>query len=149
MDPNLSILIIEDVPNDVLLLKLALTRAGVHDPVQVVSDGQEALDYLQGNGKFADRLQHPFPSIIFTDLKMPRMGGFEVLKWLRSHTECSVIPVIVLTASKIDSDIKQAYTMGANAYLVKPTRLEDLQDMLKAAYAFWAWCEKPVLVGRC
>jgi CheY-like chemotaxis protein len=149
MDRNLTILIIEDDPNDVILLKRALTREDINNPIQVVHDGQEALDYLQGEGKYADRAKFPFPSVVFTDLKMPRMSGFDVLEWLRKHPECSVIPVIILTASKLDEDIKKAYQMGANAYLVKPSQIGDLQEMVKTAYNFWAWCEKPLMSGNC
>jgi len=146
---ELTILIIEDEANDVLLLKLALARSGIKNPIQIVTDGEEAIGYLRGAGKYHDRSRFPFPSIIFTDLKMPRMGGIEVLQWLRSHPECSVIPVIVLTASRLDADIRRAYEMGANAYLVKPTDIADLQEMVRTAYEFWAWCEKPMIPGNC
>lgn len=149
MDRNLTILIIEDDPNDVILLKRALTREDINNPIQVVHDGQEALDYLQGEGKYADRAKFPFPSVVFTDLKMPRMSGFDVLQWLRNHPECAVIPVIILTASRLEEDIKKAYQMGANAYLVKPSQIGELQEMVKTAYNFWSWCEKPRMGGNC
>ncbi|MDB6022017.1 MAG: two-component system response regulator [Pedosphaera sp.] len=149
MDRNLTILIIEDDPNDALLLQKALSRERITNPLQVVHDGQEAIEYLQGEGPYQDRARFPFPSVIFTDLKMPRRSGFEVLEWLRCHPDCSVIPLIILTNSKIDADIKRAYEMGANAYLVKPASLQDLQEMVKTAYNFWAWCEKPHLAGNC
>ncbi len=149
MISNFTILIAEDNDDDVNLLKLALTRAGINDPVHVVPNGQEAIDYLCGNGRYDDRAQFPFPKIILTDLKMPRMGGFDVLEWLKSHPECGVIPVIILSASKQDSDIKKAYQMGANAYLCKPARIEDLQEMVKTAFQFWAWCEMPHVPGKC
>jgi CheY-like chemotaxis protein len=149
VDANLLILIIEDDPNDVIILKHALTRAGINNPVKVVQDGKEAIDYMRGEGKYRDRFQYPFPKVIFSDLKMPRMGGFDVLHWLRTHPECSVIPVIILSASKQDEDIKRAYQMGANAYLVKPSQIEDLQEMVKTAFKFWAWCEIPHVTGNC
>src|SRR3954453_19290551 len=136
MDRNLTILIIDDDPNDVLLLKKALTREGVNNPVQMVRDGGEAILYLQGKGEYSDRVKFPFPSVIFAHLKMPRMDGFTVLHWLRTHPECSVIPLIILAASKVDADVKKAYQMGANAYLVKPSNLEDLQSMVRTAYNF-------------
>jgi CheY-like chemotaxis protein len=149
MDRDLTILIIEDDPNDVLLLRKALSRAGIKDPIQVATDGAQAILYLQGDGEYQDRSRFPFPSIIFTDLKMPRMSGFDVLQWLRTHTECSVIPLIILSASKMDEDVRKAYQMGANAYLAKPSNIEDLQEMVRAAYQFWAWCEKPTVRGPC
>ncbi len=149
MNRHLTVLIVEDLPDDVLLLRKAMTRSGITNPIQVVEDGREAIAYLQGEGKYANRMQYPFPSVIFTDLKMPRMSGFEVLEWLRQHPDCSVIPVIILTASRQDEDVKRAYLMGANAYLVKPTSLADLESMVKTAYDFWAWCEKPHVSGNC
>ena len=149
VDPSLTILIIEDNENDIFILKSALRRAGINDPIQVVRDGEEAIHYLQGTNGFEDRSTHPFPKVIFTDIKMPRMSGFEVLHWLRSHPDCAVIPVIMLTASKMNEDVKKAYQMGANAYLVKPTSIDDLTEMVKTAYDFWRWCEKPVIPGNC
>lgn len=143
MDPRLTILIIDDDPNDVLLLRKALTRAEIHDPVQVVTDGFQAIQYLSGEGMYGNREQFPFPSVVFTDLKMPRINGFEVLQWLRKHPDCSVIPVMVLSASKIDADIKRAYQLGANAYLAKPSSMKELVEAVKTAYSFWAHCEKP------
>src|SRR5258708_6317532 len=110
-----------------MLLRLALNRCGIKNPVQIVTDGQEAIEYLQGAGKYHDRSQYPFPSVIFTDLKMPRVGGFEILEWLRAHPECSVIPVIILSASRLEADVQRAYQLGGNAYLVKPSKLEDLE----------------------
>src|SRR3954465_2385830 len=109
MNRQLTILIIEDLPDDVLLLRKALTRSGVTNPVQVAEDGVEAIAYLEGEGKYADRVQYPFPSVIFTDLKLPRVDAFGVLAWLRSHPDCSVIPLVVLTASAIDADVRKAY----------------------------------------
>ncbi len=149
MNGNLTFLIIEDLPNDVLLLRRALTKSGITNPVQVVEDGREAIAYLRGEGKYGDRKQYPFPSVIFTNLKMPRMGGFEVLEWLRHHPECSVIPVIILTASRQDENIRRAYQLGANAYLVKPSSMADLEAMVKTAYDFWSWCERPQVAGHC
>lgn len=142
---SLTILIVEDNPYDVLLLKKALTKAGINDPVQVVEDGVEAIDYLRGAGKYVDRNRFPFPSVLFSDLKMPRLGGFEVLDWLRSHSECAVTPMIILTNSSLDADVRRAYAMGANAYLVKPQKFEDLVEMVRTTYQFWAWCETPLV----
>ena len=143
MDRNLTILIIEDDPNDALLLQKALAREGIKNPLQFVQDGAQAISYLQGEEEYADRHRFPFPSVIFTDLKMPRSGGFDVLSWLKQNSECGVIPVIVLSASKLEGDVRKAYQMGANAYMAKPARLPELQKMVKTAYEFWACCEKP------
>ncbi|MDB6016031.1 MAG: CheY-like response regulator receiver domain protein [Pedosphaera sp.] len=146
---NLTILIVEDNSNDVLLLQKALTKAGITNPVRVVEDGVDAINYLRGADKFKDRAEFPFPSVIFTDLKMPRMGGFEVLEWLRSHPECSVLPVIVFTNSRIDEDIRRAYQLGANSYIVKPQEFEKFVELLRVTYEYWSWCEKPFVPPNC
>jgi CheY-like chemotaxis protein len=149
MGANLTILIAEDDANDVLILKKALERADIKYPIYVVPDGQEAIDYLRGEGQYSDRTKFPFPNVVFMDLKMPRMSGFDVLEWSKNNPECAVIPVIILSASKQDEDIKKAYQMGANAYLVKPSQIGDLQEMVKTSFSFWAWCEKPNVSGKC
>ncbi len=149
MNRNLTILIVEDDENDMMLLKMALAKEGIKNPLQVVRDGYEAIEYLRAEGQYKDRAKFPFPSVIFTDLKMPRMSGFEVLAWLRNHPECSVIPVIILSASNQDADVKRAYQMGANAYLVKPSQISGLQEMVKTAFDFWALCEKPHVPDKC
>ncbi len=143
MRRDLTILIAEDSENDALLLQMALKRAGIKERVYVVADGVEAIAYLRGEGKYKDRSKFPFPNVLFTDLKMPRMSGFEVLQWLRSNPECFIIPIIVLSASQLDDDIRKAYQLSANAYLVKPGKFEDLQKILKLAFEFWDKCEKP------
>jgi CheY-like chemotaxis protein len=94
-------------------------------------------------------LQFPFPRILITDLKMPKMGGIEVLKWLYHHPECNLIPKIVFTASKHESDVLEAYKWGVNSYLVKPGGYEQLTNMLKLFFDYWNMCEKPVLPATC
>jgi CheY-like chemotaxis protein len=149
VNDGLPILLIEDSENDLLLVKLALKRAGVLNPIQAARDGREAVEYLCGDGTYADRVKFPFPSLIISDLKMPRMDGFEILEWLRKHPECSVIPVIILSASKQDTDIKRAYQLGANSYLVKPSTLDQLQQILKRLFEYWEICEKPPYPVNC
>lgn len=143
MNRNLTILVAEDDENEAFLLKRSLTKAGINNPVQVVSDGQESIDYLAGTGRFGDRKEFPFPSVIILDLKMPRVNGFEVLKWLRQHPTHAVIPVIVMTNSNLPGDIRRAYELGANSYIVKPHGLQDLVRALRLVYEYWALCEKP------
>src|SRR5258705_10330985 len=121
MNRNLTILIAQDDENDLTLLQLALKRVGINNPVHISRDGVEAIDYLAGNGLYADRAAFPFPSVLMTDIKMPRVGGFEVLKWLRDHPTCSVIPVLVLSSSRELRDVKLAYQLGAKSYMVKPS----------------------------
>ena len=131
-----TILQVEDDPNDVLFLQHAMKRAGLANPIRVASDGQEAIDYLQGVGKFADRDQFPFPSLVLLDLKLPDVMGLDVLKWIRQQSGMNLV-VLLLTASKKESDIEAAYRLGANGFLAKPCEATQLQDMVKTMGEFW------------
>jgi CheY-like chemotaxis protein len=146
---NLTILIAEDNEADFHLLELALRKNDIQNPIQLCRDGQEAIEYLQGAGAFSDRAKFPFPSVLFLDIKMPRKCGLEVLEWLKAHPKCSVIPVMVLTASRMESDVKKAYELGANAYMVKPSAFGDLVSLIGTACKFWSLCEKPPVPERC
>jgi CheY-like chemotaxis protein len=149
MDRNLTILIAEDSEDDGLFLERAFRKIGMQNAVQILTDGQEVLDYLRGTGKYKDRREFPFPSVLFTDIKMPRVNGFQVLEWLRDHPECKVIPTIVFSSSAQPEDVEQAYKLGANAYFVKPASLAELEDMMRYAYEFWARCAKPRVPVQC
>jgi len=131
-----TILQVEDDPNDVFLLQHAMTKAGMTNPVQVVTDGRQALEYLQGAGKFADRETFPFPCLMLLDLKLPFVMGLDVLKWVRDQTEM-VLTILMLTASGEEADIAAAYQLGADGFLVKPSEASKLQDMVKAIKDFW------------
>jgi len=131
-----TILQVEDDPNDVFLMRHAMKKVGVLNPVQVVTDGQQAVDYIQGAAKFADREKYPFPCLVFLDLKLPYVMGLEVLKSIRKQPGCPV-PVIILTASSQDSDLVSAYRLGANAFLTKPSEARKLDEMVKAIKDFW------------
>ena len=130
------ILQVEDDSNDVVLLQHAMTKAGVANPIQVVTDGLQAIDYLKGAGKFADREKFPLPCLVLLDLKLPYVMGLEVLKWIRQQPGVAPI-VILLTASAEDADIATAYRLGANAFLTKPSKASKLEDMVKAIKDFW------------
>ena len=130
------ILQVEDDPNDVFLLQHAMNKAGVANPIQVATDGQQAIDYLKGAGKFADRERFPLPCLVLLDLKLPYVMGLDVLEWIRQQPGLSLI-VILLTASAEDADIATAYRLGANAFLTKPTTAGELEDMAKAIKDFW------------
>ena|SRR5688500_8379691 len=131
-----TILQVEDDPNDVLFLKKAMKKAGVANPIQVASDGQEAIDYLQGAGRFADRGEYPFPCLVLLDLKLPYVMGLEVLKWIRKQPG-TVLPVIMLSASAEEADIVASYHLGANGFLSKPSEANKLDDIVKAIKDFW------------
>jgi DNA-binding response OmpR family regulator len=131
-----SILLVEDEPNDVLFFQRATKKAGINDRVQVARDGQEAIDYLNGAGKFADRAAFPLPDLILLDLKLPFVMGLDVLKWIRQESELAPV-VVILSASREAADITAAYRLGANGYLVKPAEASKLDDMVRAINDFW------------
>jgi CheY-like chemotaxis protein len=139
------VLICEDDPNDAHFLERTLRKVGVANPIYIARDGEDAIDYLAGKGKYSNRKQFPFPSVIVTDLKMPRKNGFEVLEWLDNHPDCAVIPSIVWSSSALAEDVKKAYELGANCYLQKPSRPEDWEHDLKALFQFWNICQLPSL----
>ena len=131
-----TILQVEDDPNDVFLLEHAMKKMGVLNPVQTVRDGQQAIDYLQGAGKFSDRARFPLPCLILLDLKLPYVMGLDVLRWIREQAGTPLV-VIMLTASAEESDLAAAYHLGANAFLTKPSEANKLQEMVKAIKDFW------------
>jgi|SRR5665213_2078151 len=134
---NKTILLVEDEESDIFFLKLAFKVAGILNPLQVVQDGDEALDYLSGAGKYADREQFPLPCLTLLDLKLPHMMGLEVLKWIREQPCFKTLIVIVLTSSRHKSDIETAYQLGANAYLVKPSTPRELREIARRIKLFW------------
>jgi len=127
-------LLAEDSQNDVFLMQQAFKKAGLPNPIQVVSDGQEAISYLKGEGRYSDRAQYPLPMAVLLDLKMARMNGFEVLEWVRKQPNLKRVVVIILTASNRSSDADRAYDLGANFYLTKPGKFEDLVEMTKCLH---------------
>ena len=134
---NRAILLVEDDEDDVFLMRRALRGAHVVNPLHVVEDGQQAIDYLAGNGEFAHREAHPMPAIVFLDLKLPYMSGHDVLAWIRRQRALETLVVIVLTSSNEPSDLNRCYALGANSYLVKPPTPEQLDDLTKAFKWYW------------
>ena len=132
-----SILLVEDDPNDVLLIQRAFGKANLDNSIQVVENGEDALAYLAGQGPYADRERYPLPVLILLNLKLPRKSGLEVLAWLRQQPGLKRLPVVVLTGSSETRDINQAYELGANSYLVKPAAFDALLDMVKALNLYW------------
>jgi CheY-like chemotaxis protein len=143
-----SILLAEDDENDVFFLERAFKQAQITSPIHRVKDGEEAIEYLRGEDGYADREKHPLPYMMLLDLKMPRKNGFEVIAWVRSQPRLKRLPIVVLTSSREDLDINQAYELGANTYLVKPVKFEALVDMMRALNLYWlTLAEKPTLQG--
>lgn len=138
-----TILIVEDDRNDVEFLRRAFRKAGAENPVQVVSNGEEAVAYLSGHGSFADRAVFPFPRVIMSDLKMPRMGGLELLKWIHENPKFRVVPTLIFTASDSHADIAAAYEYGAAGYVVKPVGFQDLERYARIIVDYWRIAELP------
>src|SRR4051812_17821715 len=148
MQTGRLILVVEDTEEDIELLRIVLRKTQIKNPIQVARDGQEAIDYLCGNGKFADRQTYPFPGVMFLDLKLPKLDGLEVLKWLKEHEQCKIMPVMVLTSSSLPSDVNSAYQLGANCYMVKPGGLDDLKSMVELTFRFWSMCLVPTFPDK-
>jgi CheY-like chemotaxis protein len=132
-----AILLVEDSDDDVFLMKRALKAAGVVNPLSVAGNGQEAIDYLDGAGKYADRETYPMPTFVFLDVKLPRKTGHEVLAWTRRQQKLEGLVVLVLTSSNEPSDLREAYRLGANSYIVKPPSTDRLVELAKAFRQYW------------
>lgn len=132
-----TILLVEDDPNDVILIQRAFKKANTMDSIQVVTDGEQAVAYLAGNEPYTDREYYPLPEFVLLDLKLPRKPGLEVLEWLRQQPGLKRLPVVALTSSKLTADINKAYELGINSYLVKPMAFDDLLKMIKALKLYW------------
>jgi CheY-like chemotaxis protein len=131
------ILVAEDDENDVFFLRRALLKAGFGNPLVALCDGQAAVDYLEGVGIYADRKTHPLPGLLLLDLKMPRKSGFEVLAWLNERPELSQFPVVVLSSSVLESDKQKALALGAVEYRVKPSKAQDLVQLIEELHSRW------------
>jgi CheY-like chemotaxis protein len=132
-----TILLVEDDANDTFFLKYAFEEAGITEPLQVVTDGKQAMDYLAGTGRYADRTNFPFPSLILLDLKLPVRMGLDVLRWIKQQAELRSLLVIVLSSSPEAAEVDEAYLLGARSFLVKPLSVEKRRVMAKAIKEYW------------
>jgi CheY-like chemotaxis protein len=130
------ILLVEDNDDDVFAMKRALKAAKILNPLQLATDGQKAIDYLSGAGEYANRERFPLPFIVFLDLKLPYVHGFEVLSWLQNNPQLE-IAVIVLTSSAETRDHEKSYKLGARSYLIKPPTPEGLRDVFDSLQSYW------------
>lgn len=131
---NEPILLVDDEDNDVFFMREAFKRAGIGN-YYIANDGQQAIDFLRGEGRYTDRLHYPKPAIVLLDLKLPFVMGLEVLRRIRQTPGGPV--VIVLSASSDPNDVNNAYNAGANAYLVKPSSTDGLLEMVLSLKSFW------------
>lgn len=143
---NQVVLSVDDNDVDGALLERAFKRCSIPSRLFRVSEGPQAMAYLTGHGIYADRVAYPLPDLILLDLVMPKMHGIEVLKWIREQPELKKTAVLIFTSSEKPEDVKSATQTGANGYLVKPTKFEDLKNLVRTIYS--EWLEKGVKKGK-
>lgn len=136
------ILLVEDSANDVTLILTAFQEINLANEVVVVRDGQEALDYLHRRGSHAERREEP-PVVVLLDIKLPRVDGLEVLARIKGDPALRMLPVVMLTSSREESDVVRSYGLGVNAYVVKPVSFTDFVSALKELGLFWAVVNHP------
>jgi len=147
LEPAL-ILLAEDEEDHVALIRRAFKQAHLVNPLHAVHDGEETIEYLKGEGKYANRAEYPLPALLLLDLKMPRQNGFEVLKWIRQQPGLSSLRVIVLTGSDDLRDVNRAYQLGANSFLVKPADFEQFVSVIQALQGYWVWMSQAPEISR-
>jgi two-component system response regulator len=138
-----EILLVDDDPRDADLTIRALRKHNLANKVYVVEDGAEAMDFIYSRGKYEQRGVCIQPKVVFLDLKLPKLSGLEVLRQLkRDETTCS-IPIVIVTSSREDPDIKQAYALGANSYVVKPVDFDKFQEAISQLGLYWLVVNQP------
>lgn len=135
--PAVEILLVEDNPNDVELALHALKKNKLVNRIQVVRDGEEALDYIFCKGVYADRDINAIPKLILLDLKLPKVDGLEVLKQIKSNPITKSIPVVVLTTSREERDVMETYRLGVNSYILKPVDFDQFVDSVRQIGFYW------------
>ena len=131
------ILVVENEKDDILLLKHAMKKAGINNPLHVVESGEEAVAYLNGHGEFKDRSRHPIPAVVLLDLKLRGLDGVDVLRWIRQQSFYPTLPVVILSASILSTDISEAYRSGANSYIVKVADPVQLAETMTDFARWW------------
>ena len=132
-----TVLLVDDNQDDRELFTFACEKAAITFDLKIAFGGPQAIDYLKGQGEFSDRKSFPLPHLVVMDIKMPQLSGFDVLQWVRQTERIADIPVVMLTSSAMHSDIKEAYRLCANSYLVKPMNFADLISAVKIMELYW------------
>jgi two-component system response regulator len=132
-----TILLVEDNPDDVDLTRRAFQRAGITQPLEVVEDGVEALDFLFARGAYSHRVGQPLPALVLLDLKLPRLDGHEVLRQVRANTLTRFLPVVVLTSSDEQKDLVESYSHGCNSYVRKPVSYTEFVEAARQLGLYW------------
>jgi two-component system, response regulator len=139
----MEVLLIEDNPNDVELTLHALKKNNVANPIEVVRDGAEALDFLFCTGDYAGRDSSVVPKVVLLDLKLPKVNGLEVLRRIKADQRTNKIPIVVLTSSREDRDIHEFYELGVNSYIVKPVDFSQFTEAVRHLGLYWLLLNEP------
>jgi CheY-like chemotaxis protein len=131
------ILHVEDNEDDQFFLKRAFAAAGIRNTVHFVDDGQQAIDYLSSQGSYVDQQQFPTPCLVILDLKLPKIHGLDVLRWVRAHKEFKSIIVVILSSSPLRNDVDMAYDIGVNSFLVKPLSADQMIHIARLIKEYW------------
>lgn len=137
------VLMAEDDEHDILATKRAWKKHHISNPLHIVHDGEECLDFLYRRGKYENRALTPHPGILLLDINMPKMDGLSVLQYIRNDGYMRHLPVVVLTTSKNEEDRLKSYNLGANAYIVKPVGFENFSNAVRTIHLFWELVELP------
>lgn len=137
------VLMAEDDEHDILATKRAWKKHHISNPLHIVHDGEECLEFLYRRGQYENRALTPHPGILLLDINMPKMDGLSVLKYIRNDGHMRHLPVVVLTTSKNEEDRLKSYNLGANAYIVKPVGFENFSNAVRTIHLFWELVELP------
>jgi CheY-like chemotaxis protein len=138
------VLLAEDTAEDVFLIRRAFDDNRIENPLHVVDNGEEAINYLAGEGQFTDRASFPFPALFLLDLKMPVKGGLDVLRWLHQHQEISSrLPVVVLSSAELPEETQAAYAMDIQSCIVKPMDYPELRERIRILKEYWLDYDAP------
>jgi CheY-like chemotaxis protein len=148
MSDQALFLLVEDSETDAILIRRAFVKGNIVNPLQVVTNGDQALAYLKGEGPFANRAEYPLPELVLLDLKLPGIDGFQVLRWIRQQPALKALRVVVLTSSDRIQDVNLAYQLGANSFLVKPVDFERFVEISQALKGYWLWLSRAPEVQR-
>ena len=142
-----TVLLVEDSEDDVFFMKMACQRTGIPHALQVVADGDAAIDYLAGNGPYANRNTYPLPDLIFLDVKMPKRNGHEVLGWIRSQPNLKHLPVVMITNMMDSKDVTRAYELGVTSYLRKLASPAEFGQGVRVILKYWLDLNIPSPLG--
>ena len=143
-----AILLVDDSENDLFIMRKAFEKAQFNNPVYEVYNGVEAISFLRGDPPYNDREKYPLPTVMIMDLNMPKQNGFDVLGWLKLQPGLKRLPVMLMTASVRSEDVDKAFDLGANAFLVKPSTLAGLTDMIRCLHGWIQSNRFPTLTLR-